>query len=112
MNNWGKPPGQYSKWILLSLAFAAGCLGSYVGYITVDRYAVVARAGVSATALYLLFVTYVAPHRTADTNNRPSFVLPGDLKYVVLTFVTAVIGVWAGVQVIQLAWWLIAVIRQ
>ncbi len=98
--------GWRSKPLLIALAVAAGCAGSYVAYVTVDRYAAIARAGVAIAMLYLLYIDYFVPHRSADTNGNAQFMLPQDLKYVLITFGVSLLVVWAGIQVVHLIWWL------
>ena len=97
------------KPIYIALTVLAACAGAYVGYITVDRYAAIARACVGIAVFYLIYVDFFVPaKRSVAFDKSLQYLLPQDMKYATIAFLWTLIMFWAGVQVVQVIWWLLA----
>ena len=98
----------YRPQILLLLEIIILIIGGLVAYFTVYRYALIVRAVLGLTIIYLFYLEYVIFRMAHD--DRAFFIrfeLPKDIKYFVIDFFVIIILVWSGVQVLDLIRYLI-----
>lgn len=94
--------------LLFTIEVSVLIVGAFIGFITVYRFAILARAVLGLTIGYFVYLEYVVFRRTHDNASFfIKFEFPKDVKYFVLDFVLMIIMAWSSVQVLDLIRYLI-----
>ena len=99
---------RFKNQIFFTLMAVVISLGAYIGYWTVDRYAVFARGVLGCTVLYFIYRQY------KEATEEPTGLqvdLKKDLRFLPGLFLISIIGMWATIQVVQMVLYLINLFR-
>jgi hypothetical protein len=100
----------YKNQLYFSLVAIVGTLGVYVGSMTVDRYKTIVNGTLGSTVLYLLYEKFLSPRRSGDEPGGIQIELPQDLKKLFYAFFAAIVGFWAGAQVVNLVFYIVSIL--
>jgi Ca2+/Na+ antiporter len=80
--------------------------GAYIAYRTVDRYESLVNGVLGSAVLYSLYIIFLSPRRIIKEPVEVRLEFPKDLRLLVLGFFLAIVAFWAGIRIIDLAWYL------
>jgi hypothetical protein len=86
-------------------------VGVYIAYVMVDQYESIVDGVLGIVVLYFVYLVFVSPKRIIKESVEIHLEFPRDFKYPVFGLFFTIIMFWAGVQIIDLIWYLIRILR-
>jgi hypothetical protein len=97
---------QFKTPIFYSLGIIICAFGAYFASVTVDKYKYIVDGVLGFTNLFLVYLVFLSPKRIISSSTNKDLRLPKDLQLLPFGFFMTVIIYWAGIQLIDLFWYL------
>ena len=93
------------------MLFVLACIvGGYVAHMTADQYAIVARGILGVTVIFFMWLEFFSSKEWIIETEKIQLEIPKDLRYFLYGFIFSAIGFWAGIQILNLVWYLLRLI--
>ena len=90
------------------ILFVVSCIvGGYVAHKTADQYAIVVRGILGVTVIFFMWLEFFSTKEWAIETKEIQLEIPNDLRYFLYGFIFSAIGFWAGIQILNLVWYLL-----
>ena len=103
-----KSPILHLKNSTFSFIFLVSCIvGGFVAHKIFEQYPIVARAILGAATLFFVWLEFLSSWKSIDETPEIQLEIPKDLRYFIYGLVLAAISVWASIQILDLARYLL-----